>query len=111
MITYTITKKKAILENDLAVAINENTLHLNRFKINPIGKLINMDFIKGYVNANGDFIQTEDKLLSLEIKGALYDEFMIAIKGKVLINDIETAIIGKDLLKQKLGTTTQVKGA
>uniref|UniRef100_A0A6M3J8V6 Uncharacterized protein n=1 Tax=viral metagenome TaxID=1070528 RepID=A0A6M3J8V6_9ZZZZ len=110
MITYTLTNKKAILENDIAIAINENTLHLNRFKINPIGKLINMDFIKGYINTIGEFVQTEDKLLSLEIKGVLYDEFMIMIKGAKLIDDIETAIIGKDLLKQKLGTTTQVKG-
>ena len=110
MINFTLANKKAILENNIAVAVNENTLHLNRFKINPIGKVINIDFIKGYVNSGGEFVQTEDKLLSLEIKGVLYDEFMTTIKGKALIDDIESAIIGKELLKQKLGTTTQVKG-
>lgn len=99
MITFTASKIKAILQGNQAIAIEENTLHINRFKINPIAKQINIDFIKGYVS-NGEFIQTEDKLLSIEVKGNLYERLMTFLEGDKMIDKIENAIVSEQIFKQ-----------
>lgn len=104
MIKFTQSIKKAVLDSeDKAVAVQEDTLKLVKFKLDVIKKVMNIDYLRGYTDAEGLWHMTDDKLLSLEIKGSLYDDITSTVKAGNIITAIEGFIVNRALLKH-LGT-------
>lgn len=108
MINFTNITKKAILKNDQALAVNENTLKLIKLKIDVIKKKINIDFARGYVNDSGEYEITDTQnIVSIEATKDLYDLLITQINSDSIIIKLEKFIVNNKVIKH-LGDLREV---